>query len=141
VCAYVTRDSTQPRLDRSFTPIRRHRAMSAEQRLLGGLVGIGLGAEQRHAQTAEHAAVLACACRECFAVLTPMEQGNDRIGAWLVYYWQKGTSLHFRPHVRPCGRFVTFDLRKSDKCRGSIAIFVGRWERHLRTNALPARQA
>ena len=84
VGAYVARDAAEPRLDRSFTAKRGHRAMGAKQRLLHGLVGIGLGAEQRHARPTEHVTVLACACRECFAVGTLLQQGEDRIGAWLV---------------------------------------------------------
>jgi hypothetical protein len=55
--------------------------MCAEQRLLRGFVRIGLGAEQRHARSAEHGTVLASACRESFAVLTLVEQGDDRVWA------------------------------------------------------------
>jgi hypothetical protein len=126
VCADVPRDSTKPRLDRSFTAVRRHRAMRAKQRLLDGFIGIGLRAEQRHTGSTKDRTVLSHACSERLAVLSLMEQGNDRIRAKLVGHGRKRTSLHFRPHVRRSGRFVTVEFTKSDKCRGSIAISANR---------------
>jgi len=109
--------------------------MSAKQRLLRGLVSIGLRAEQRHAQPTEHDTVLACARRECFAVLTSKKKADDRIWAWLVSHRRKGTSLHFRPHVRRSGRFVTVEFVKSDNCWRSIEISANGRQHHLPTNA------
>jgi hypothetical protein len=73
--------------------------------------------------------VLARACREGLAVLALLEQSEDGIRAWLVGHGRvrKCTSLHFRPHVQRTVGFVTAELRKSDNCRGSIAIFPGGW--------------
>jgi hypothetical protein len=76
-------------------------------------------------------------------VLALLEQGENGIWTWLVGHetWRNCTSLHFRPHVRGSGCFVTADLRKTDKCRGSIAIFLHGWHGHPVTNAFDRGRA
>src|SRR5207248_93446 len=99
VCADVTRDAAQPRLDGALASIRWHRAVCAQQRLLRGLVGVGLRAEERDAQAAEHVSVLARARGQRLAVLASLHEGSDRIGAELVGHGGECTSLHFATHV------------------------------------------
>jgi hypothetical protein len=82
--AHVTRDSAEPRLDRSLAAIRGHRAMRAQQRLLHGFIGIGLRAEQRHARATEDGTMLACARGQGLSVVPLMEHREDRIWAGLV---------------------------------------------------------
>ena len=80
--------------------------MRTQQRLLHGLVGVGLGAEQRHAQAAEDHVMSSRAGRDRLAVLTALNELDDRIG-----HHHRYRSLHLDLHVRPDGRFVTADLR------------------------------
>jgi hypothetical protein len=70
-----------PCLCAALAAVRRHAAVCAEQRLLGRLVGVGLRAEQRHAQPAEHSAVIAGARRDRFATSSLADQRADRIDA------------------------------------------------------------
>ena len=55
--------------------------MRAQQRLLHRLVGVGLRAEQRHAQPAEDRVVGAGTRGECVAVMARVDQLHDRVGA------------------------------------------------------------
>jgi hypothetical protein len=81
--------------------------MRAQQRLLHGLVGIGLRAEQRHAQPAEHAMMRARARRDRGAVIAARDELGDRIDLDRHHRDRSGSCLHLAPHVRASCRFVT----------------------------------
>jgi hypothetical protein len=115
VDADVARDPAQPRLHAALTAVRRHAAVCSEQRLLGGLVGVGLRAEQRHAQPAQHVTVRAGTRRDRVAVPAAPDQRGDlrslrgrRVRAGEV---ERSGDMHVGRHVRRGRHFVTGDRR------------------------------
>jgi hypothetical protein len=100
----VARDAAQPRLDRALGAIAGHAAVRAQESLLRRLVGIGLRAEQRHAQTAEDRAVRLGARHQRIAVTSFLDERSDRIGGF-----QDGDCLHCILHVRSKRQSVTDD--------------------------------
>src|SRR4051812_35511680 len=83
VSAHVSRDPAEPCLDRTFGAVRRHSAMSAEERFLYRLVGVGLRPEERHTKASEDRMVAASTRGKCVPVTTRVDHLHDRITSTL----------------------------------------------------------